>query len=80
MAAESPERKRAAVKVFGLAILFQGAECAASPIGDRGSGVELAERILRFCAEVNKDPDIACCLASLHEHHPGTCARRSDDQ
>jgi hypothetical protein len=67
------------VKTCGLLVLFDGAECRAYPLlDDMGAGLDLAERLSAFCKAILTDPDIASCVAGLHEHVAGTCARRAD--
>jgi hypothetical protein len=62
------------VKVCGVLVLFDGAECSVSPIGD---SVELSERIDQFCKAALADPTISDCLSGLHQHQAGTCALRA---
>ena len=61
----------------GVVIWFDGAQVRAHPLlDDDGGAIELAERLPAFCRLVLADPDLASCLAGLHQHRAGSCARR----
>lgn len=65
------------MKTVGLLLLFEGPQVRAFPLSDGGLGaVELAEVLPEFCKLVLADPDLVCCLAGLHTHVAGSCAKR----
>ncbi|MEX2222778.1 MAG: hypothetical protein WEG40_13355 [Candidatus Rokuibacteriota bacterium] len=64
------------MKTIGLTILFDGAEVAVAPVGAPGSEIDLNERLAQFCAAVAADHNLCACIAGLHEHRAGECARR----
>jgi hypothetical protein len=61
------------VKAFGLTIVFEGAACRVVPFGDP---IELDERLAAFCRAILADPNVASCVAGLHGHPAGDCARK----
>lgn len=69
------------MKRVGLVVWFTGAEARAHPLlDDPDDALELEERLSAFCKAIIADPAISSCLAGLHEHLAGTCARRADGQ
>ncbi len=61
------------MNAFGIMLLFEGAECSVVPFGDP---IDLDERLTAFCRAVLSDPNVAACVAGLHGHRPGECARK----
>jgi hypothetical protein len=60
------------VTAFEVLVVFEGAVCIAVPFGDP---VSLTEQLDTFCRLVLSSPDVSACVAGLHEHVPGSCAR-----
>lgn len=64
------------MKICGVLVLFSGAECSVSPIGDPA---ELTELLDAFCKHVLSDPNVSACVSGMHDpldHRPGACAKR----